>query len=227
MHDSMTSKPTRELFDAYRGMFAFYNDALFAGSLPEVVLNFSRHSRSRGFFAPERWTRHDGDARTHEISINPDTLLSRTAREVASTLVHEMVHLWQECSGTAPRRAYHDRQWADKMELCGLMPSSTGAPGGKRVGQHMTHYIMEDGRFAHAFARMPSELLLPWRSGAPVRAPARPAKTGGEPEPEPTVKKRDPSKIKYSCGDCGVNVWGKEGLSIVCGDCQEPFAPAA
>jgi hypothetical protein len=38
------------------------------------------------------------------------------------------------------------------MERVGLMPSSTGEPGGKRTGQKVSHYILADGPFARAFA---------------------------------------------------------------------------
>jgi Zn-dependent peptidase ImmA (M78 family) len=31
------------------------------------------------------------------------------------TLAHEMAHVWQKTHGTPPRRFYHDRQWAAKM----------------------------------------------------------------------------------------------------------------
>lgn len=207
MHNS--PKPTREQFDAYQAMFAYFNRELFGGSLPQVVLNFSRHARSLGFFAPQRWERRGAaDERSHEISLNPDTLTARDPRDVASTLVHEMVHLWQEVAGTPARRGYHNREWAEKMERVGLMPSNTGTPGGQRVGQRMTHYIIEGGAFALAFAKMPERALLPWQSGA-----------------SSLVKpKMDPSKAKYTCPGCACNVWGKAGLSLICGACVRPYA---
>jgi hypothetical protein len=37
------------------------------------------------------------------------------------------------------------------MERIGLMPSATGAPGGRRTGQRMTHYIIRGGLFDRAF----------------------------------------------------------------------------
>lgn len=222
-------EPTREQFDAYRGMFGYFNEALFAGTLPEVVLNFSRHARTNGFFAPERWQHASSAARSHEISLNPDTLMERDPRSVASTLVHEMVHLWQHVHGKPSRKSYHDRQWASKMEAVGLIPSNTGAPGGKRVGSKMTHYIEEGGPFARAYEAMPEAMALPWRS-SPVAA-SRPRRGGnggaGEPDPtggEPSAKRRDPSKLKYTCPGCCANVWGKPGLNLHCGDCNgEPF----
>ncbi len=33
------------------------------------------------------------------------------------------------------------------MERVGLMPSDTGEPGGRKVGQSMTHYIIAGGPF--------------------------------------------------------------------------------
>ena len=54
--------------------------------------------------------------------------------------------------GSPSRNGYHNREWAGLMERVGLVPSDTGAPGWKRTGQRMTHYVAEDGPFARAFA---------------------------------------------------------------------------
>jgi predicted SprT family Zn-dependent metalloprotease len=143
-----TYRPSREQWDALQAQFHFFNAALFEGKLPEPILNMSRHAKSRGFFAPERWQRggEADNAKTHEISLNPDCF-NRDQRSIASTLVHEMAHLWQATFGKNASRGYHDKEWALKMETIGLMPSSTGAPGGKRTGKNMTHYIIEGGGF--------------------------------------------------------------------------------
>ncbi|WP_234498062.1 hypothetical protein [Vibrio maritimus] len=36
--------------------------------------------------------------------------------------------------------------------------------------------------------------------------------------PEPVQTRQ-----KYSCPQCAVNVWGKAGLHLICGDCQVDF----
>ena len=199
--------PTAEQFEAYRNLYAYFNRELFDGRLSPVILNFSRLAKTYGFFSPERWV--SGESVTHEISLNPSYLSTRPAREVVSTLVHEMAHLWQQECGKPSRRGYHNAEWAAKMEAIGLMPSSTGAPGGKRVGQHMTHYIIEGGPFAKAFERMPSEYLLPWATREEL------------PKERTAAKKR--TKVKYTCPECGANVWGKPKLSVACGECGVPF----
>lgn len=196
--------PTLEQFSAYHHAWAYFNDRLFDGTLSSCLLNFSRKAKARGFFSPDRWAK--GEATTHEISLNPD-VLGRPVIETMGTLVHEMVHQWQQEFGSPPRRCYHNREWAAKMEEVGLIPSDTGEPGGKKTGQSMTHYIDPAGRFQQAFDAMPAEYLIPWRSHAPSKA-----------TPSPTS-----SKTKYSCRRCGAAIWGGRRLQVLCLNCDLPF----
>src|SRR5438477_10937174 len=84
---------------------------------------------------------------------------------ILSTLVHEMCHVWQQTHGKAPRRSYHDRQWAGKMREIGLQPSRTGEEGGKETGQSVSHYIIPEGRYAQAYAKLAeSACALHWQS---------------------------------------------------------------
>ena len=46
-----------------------------------------------------------------------------------------------------------------------------------------------------------------------------------EPE-EVKITARAKQKTRYHCSGCNANVWGKPGLSIVCGDCGLPFEAA-
>jgi len=101
----------------------------------------------------------------HELALNPDVFTGRSDELILSTLVHEMVHVWQETHGTPPRRSYHDHEWARKMKEIGLQPSTTGEPGGKGTGQSVTHYILAGGRFAHAYAELAaSGFRINWQS---------------------------------------------------------------
>jgi predicted SprT family Zn-dependent metalloprotease len=152
--------PTVEQFGAFQLAFHF-NEELFGEQLPTCILNLSRKRGAGGFFAAERWKKEG--AVVHEISLNPDNL-ERPMEEVMATLVHEMVHLWQEEFGTPGRRNYHNVEWADRMEEVGLVPSQTGEPGGKRIGDSMTHYVDREGSFKKAFDTIPEHALMPWRT---------------------------------------------------------------
>lgn len=210
--------PTPTQFEAYQTMFDHFNRELFKGELPQVILNFSRHSGALGFFARERWIGAKPDVTAHEISLNPDYLRERPPIQVASTLVHEMVHLWQVENGTPSRAGYHNNEWAQKMIAIGLHPSDTGSPGGRITGQRMTHYILPGGPFQASFDRLNTK-SFPWQHIArtepgPAGPPTRP---GGEPEPpEPPTGPKAKNKVKYTCPACGLAVWGKPGLAVAC-----------
>lgn len=208
-----TGLPTLEQFTAYQALAEYFNQQLFGGSLPPVFLNFSRKGRrTRGFFAPHRWEK--AETVTHEISLNPQFLAAGLSIETAATLAHEMVHLWQQVYGTPSRTRYHNREWADKMEAVGLMPSDTGQPGGKRTGQQMSHYVLPNGSFAQVFAALPPGCSLPWTCNEPGRQNG-------------PLDRRPPSKVKYTCPGCGANAWGKPALRLVCGTCNQPLGAMA
>ncbi len=203
--------PTRSQFGVYQDIYSFFNATLFNGELPNVVLNFSRKGkRTLGFFAPERWGSSDLENNKdaiHELSLNPDTLRERSREDVLSTIVHEMCHIWRHHQpGKTPKRGYHDKIWGKKMEEVGLMPSNTGAEGGKKTGVQMTHYIIKGGAFEHA-AKDVAQYL-------PLIA-----------LPPDAAKKRNLDKVKYTC-ECGHKVWGKQGLTISCGDCDGGYVQA-
>jgi len=206
------SNPTDAQFEAFRSAYDYFNALLFDGALRPVFLNFSRAANTLGFFAPLRWEREG--VTTHEISLNPAYLKQREPRAVVSTLVHEMAHCWQAELGKPGRGGYHNQEWADKMESLGLMPSTTAAPGGKRTGDRVSHYIVEGGPFARAFESMPREYLLPWVCGEAS------GKAG-------TKKPRTPSKVKFTCTGCGANAWGRPALSLLCGECNVAMQPGA
>jgi hypothetical protein len=67
---------------------------------------------------------------------------------------------------------------------------------------------IEGGAFARAFDAMPREYLLPWTCWEPQGTEKGKAKPRG-------------SKLKYTCPTCAANAWGKPGLLLRCGECDE------
>lgn len=217
-------KPTKEQFAAFQNAFDYFNKVLFAGELPQVLLTLSRSGKKiAGQFKTNAWASSADDINDdaykmpvqHEISLNPETF-NYGETEIYSTLVHEMVHLWQEVNGTAPRKCYHDKGFAEKMELVGLTPSSTGMPGGKRTGQKMGDYPTPNGVFLQALEKMPKNYLFPFFTYGAIGAD----KEEGEGEDKGEKKK---NKIKYTCPGCDANAWGKPELKLICGECEERF----
>jgi predicted SprT family Zn-dependent metalloprotease len=155
--------PTNELYEPLIKAYRYFNSALFDDELPNVIFTLQRKKDVMGFFAAQRWGNTKGET-CGEIAINPSYFANSRMIEVMQTLVHEMVHCWQFTYGKPSRGHYHNKQWADKMMSIGLMPSSTGEPGGSITGQSMGDFIIKDGKFMkHVTNLLNDEALeLPW-----------------------------------------------------------------
>lgn len=198
--------PTIETYTGLNTAFNHFNDRLFENRLPPVMFTLTRKRGAHGYFWAEQFKhREDGDT-THEIALNPNTM-DRTLEAVLSTLVHEMTHLEQQEFGTPGKKGHHNREWVKLMERVGLIPSDTGEPGGKQTGRKMTHYIDPDGVFVDALQELTDAGFdLPYFT-APVEAGS--------------AKKKDLSKVKRTCPCCDAKAWAKQGMRIICGDCEQ------
>lgn len=203
--------------------YAVFNERLFSGELPDLLITYQRKAGSCGYYSPGRFESRSGFGRVPELALNPAVFRNQSDMEILQTLGHEMAHHWQFTHGTPSRTGYHNKEWAEKMEGIGLMPSDTGAPGGRKVGQKMGDYIIPGGLF-EAVSRevLASGFRFNFQS---VEGPApAPTPAEGEDEGQPT-RPKGKSKVKYSC-PCGQNAWGKPGLDIRCGKCGEAFTLA-
>jgi predicted SprT family Zn-dependent metalloprotease len=200
-----TQRTYKTLDDAYR----FFNERLFGGKLPGCLITMQRSKKAYGYFAGGRFASRDGQEVTDEIALNPSHFRERTTEQSLSTLVHEMAHLQQHHFGKPSRTSYHNKEWAQMMRAVGLVPSDTGAPGGREVGQKVSHYIAEGGAFARACAELirggfDALYVERWSDGDAAKR-----------------KKKTASKTKYTCPACAVNAWAKPHTSLICGDCRE------
>jgi hypothetical protein len=204
-------KPTEE-YATYQQAFDYFNDELFDGRLPPCLITLQRSRNVRGYFSPYRFAvRTNVSHRTDEIALNPDTFAGCSDKDIFSTLVHEQVHLFQAHFGKPGRSGYHNREWAREMLWRGLTPISLDKPftPGKMTGQHLTHEIVPGGPFdVAADWLLATGFRLRWQSALPAYEVAL---------PEFVAQKRN--KIKYHCPRCGLNVWAKPGVHVICGEC--------
>ncbi len=198
--------PTNQSYSELQTAFDFFNERLFGGMLPPCLITLQRKNRSYGYFSHRRFSTNDQAQVTDEIAMNPTHFWERPLLEVLSTLGHEMVHAQQYHFGQPSRGGYHNRQWADWMEQIGLMPSDTGEPGGKRTGQHMTHYIITGG----AFEQAAKELLA---TGLQI--------TWGDGHRQQTGSGR---RGRFICPRCGLRAQAKPSARLDCGTCQVPMS---
>lgn len=196
----------------------YFNDCLFDGALPDLLLTYQRKARSYGYYCPGRFVARDGSGnKVPELALNPSIFDKQTDLEILQTLVHELCHHWQHSFGKPSRHGYHNKEWAKQMESIGLMPSTTGEPGGKKVGNKMSDYVIAGGRFEE---KAKSFLIKGFRFK--FNSVNWQAANGGGNDAEEGEAKPRGSKIKYAC-PCGQKAWGKPGLDLICGKCKEAF----
>lgn len=207
--------PTTAAYAELQSAFDHYNHALFANALPHCLITMQRKKGVYGYFSSERFIHRHDMSMTDEIAINPAYFAVVPLLEILQTLVHEMVHAWQFHFGKPSRRGYHNTEWADKMISLGLMPSSTGKPGGKRTGEQMGDYPIDGGAFLQATDRLlRGDFAISWIDRFPS---ADLASLLGE-GIRISLPTNRTNRIKYRCPSCGAQAWGKPALRLLCGD---------
>ncbi len=186
----------------------FLNRRLFNNELPACLITLQRKRSALGYFAGRRFKSTDGAHITDEIALNPTHFSKRGAKNVLSTLAHELAHQWQQHFGKPSRTAYHNNEWAAKMREIGLVPSDTGRPGGKQTGQRMTHYIKRGGLFDRAADKLIAK-------GFVLAFVERNSKKSNL-----VALKKQLSKTRYCCPACALNAWAKPNAHLVCGACN-------
>ena len=191
-------------YGGLQAAFDYLNAKLFGGRLPDAFITYTRKAHSYGHFSEDRYSARDGQFKKPEISLNPDAFVDRTDEQIVGTLAHEMKHLEQCRFGKPASRGYHNKEWAASMKAIGLMPSNTGAVGGKETGQQMSHYIIPGGAYARAFADLAAS---GWRLNLQSTIHA-----DGSKGP-------DTSKTKFTCPCCGWIIRGKPDTKMICKPC--------
>lgn len=223
--------PSLHQYAMFQDALSIMNTELFNGILPHCMITMQREARCLGYFHYQRFIATDNSTtRLDEIAINPQTLMLNDLMEVLQTLAHEQCHQWQYHSGKPSQRSYHNREWADKMESIGLMPSSTGHPGGKRTGQKMSDYLIPDGLFEKCAKNLiKDKFRVPW---ADRQTPIGTLESLSVKEDGVIIKEiicadapSPKKKVCYShlCGEEKINLWGKPGVKICCETCGQSY----
>jgi hypothetical protein len=230
--------PTAEVVAEWQRARDRFNAGLFDGTLPDFFLTFTQAPQVMGHFSAHA-IRNDRGVEAHEIAINLNWVAGLGVVEGWSTLVHEMCHLWRHLYGGPNRKGgasapgYHDAIWADRMEAVGLMPSSTGRPGGKRTGYRMAEYVIEGG----PFDLISRELLIAdetirWVGTSPPlftfsdpnSSQADPA---GRADPAGTAEsgRRARKRTRFVCPNCELKAWARPSAKLACVTCGLTLNP--
>lgn len=219
-----SNKPSTKFYGLFQYVFDHYNDALFGGTIKDCLIVVTRRKNVFGHYAHKRWFSVQ-DQETDELALNPAMFVKFPLLEICQTIVHEMCHGWQYHYGKPSQAGYHNKEWANKMIEVGLMPSRTGKPGGKTVGQNMNDYPIDGGLFLEAteelmnneifaglYLEVNPEIVTLLNDGSPLYEQIKDLTVT-----HTFTKPKTPTKSKYSCG-CS-NVWGAPNLNIGCNRC--------
>lgn len=229
----MNGTPTEE-HQKLNQAYDFFNKKLFGGELPVCMITMQRKNQVAGYFWAKQFRSRDEDSPqfTDEIAMNPEVFAFQGDKEILSTLVHEMCHLWQQHFGKPSRAGYHNKEWARKMNQVGLKPISYDRPGSE-TGQKVGDEVIKDGVFDKAYAELVTtqDFKIMWQAQGKGRYITGGGSTSTSDvtslldaltQTETLQEQKRKSKTKYTCS-CDINIWGKPGLSVICGQCGNAF----
>jgi hypothetical protein len=158
--------PTTDTYSELQHAYDYLNEHLFDDRLPKCLITLQRQHDTFGYFSANQFVKLGGQADfTHEIALNPIYFAVRSIPETLSVMAREMVtlDLLLHSTGKPPRRRYRNKEWAEACEDIGIMPTDTGEPGGKKVGDNIQTYIIEGGKFDLVSAQLcDTEFRLSW-----------------------------------------------------------------
>ncbi|MGD9605526.1 MAG: SprT-like domain-containing protein [Bacilli bacterium] len=218
-------KPTNQVYEPLQKAYDFFNQELFNNELPDCLITLrSIKSGVLGYYWDSCFA-STNDEITDEIAMNAKYFGTRSLDEVLATLVHEMVHLWQQHFGKPSRRTYHNKEWAKKMKDVGLQPSSSGKLGGDETGQSMHHYIIDNGVFFITIKKLlETDFHLLWFDRyIPNSTDLTKISTANIKKMVRLDNSKIKSKYSHTCEAGTFNVWGKAGIRLTCGVCKKSY----
>ena len=195
-------------------IFDLLNERFFESELSKPVITIQSTPRAYGHYTLyDAWS-VDGEKGMREINLGAGTL-SRPIEEVAATLLHEMVHYYNDTHGIkdcSRGNTYHNKNFRDAAEARGLRiehhPTygwSITKPGDELLQLCLDNYL-RDIRLARVdgfFAKM---------GGSGTH--------DGSSSVGKTTTTRKSSSRKYVCPCCGMIVRATKEVRISCMDCD-------
>ena len=203
-------------------IFDLLNERYFDGTLSKPVITIQSTPRAYGHYTLyDAWS-VDGDKGMREINIGAGTL-SRPIENVVATLLHEMVHYWNDNHGIkdcSRGNTYHNRKFKEKAETCDL-----------HIEHHPTYgwslTSPTDALMEFCVENNLTEIRLCRNDGISIRGTGTGATGTRAGTATGATGRKKNSTRKYYCPCCGMSVRATKTVHIGCLDCQEPLLPAA
>jgi len=199
-------------------IFDLLNERYFESTLSRPIITIQSTPKAYGHYTLyDAWS-VDGERGMREINIGAGTL-ARPIENVVATLLHEMVHYFNDLSGVkdcSRGNTYHNRKFKELAEACDLEIThhatygwSLTAPGDALVEFCIEHDLRE-------IRLCRNDLVIPRVTGTGTH----------DGSAAPALGKKSSTR-KYVCPCCGMSVRATRSVNIACMDCDEPLIPAA
>ena len=198
----------RPLILAFENAFNLANRQFYGGELEQPVITIQQGAKARayGWVSREKVWHEETGGEYRELNISAE-YLQRGFDEVACTLLHEMIHVYnmgkgiQDCARAGIR---HNQKFAEAGNAHGMeaYKGEDYAKAGWRV------------RRTEETAAWANETLTELKDALTFYRDANPQKT----------RAKTSSVIKYVCPCCGGSVRATKPIRIICADCEEEMA---
>ena len=202
-------------------IFDSLNDRFFESALSRPVITIQSTPRAYGHYTLyDAWS-VDGDKGMREINIGAGTL-SRPIENVVATLLHEMVHYWNDQNGIkdcSRGGTYHNKKFKTLAEACDLHIDHHPTYGWSITTptDALVEFCVENGL---------TEIRLCRNDFVPLQIPGSGTHTGTNTGAGAAGKKPSSTR-KYVCPCCGLCVRATKSVNVGCLDCDTPLVLAA
>lgn len=194
-------------------IFRSLNEDKFNGELETPIITVQSTPRAYGHITVRKVWKNSRHGEQYEINIGAGTL-NRPIEDVVSTMLHEMVHLYnlmhdiQDCSrgGT-----YHNKKFKEKAEEVGLVIDYDSRIGWSITspGEDLINYIV---------GQQWEDILINREEGVRISIGGKSGDSGSGAD---DIEKKPSSTRKYQCPCCGMSVRATKEVRIICADCAE------
>lgn len=191
-------------------LFEVFNEKYFDSELSRPVITVSPNHKTSAFgwcTGWKAWKEKDGGEGYYEINICAE-YLSGPFNEVAATMLHEMVHLWNIENGiqdTSRGGTYHNKEFKTTAELHGLTVEKDEKYGWCKTDLN-PEALEETNNYMDFIGKDSFDIYRE-----------------SEPTEEPKEKKKGGNSIKYVCPMCGAIIRATKKVRVICAECDVEF----
>lgn len=207
---------TSRLAGQLEKLFRMLNEDMFGGQLEQPIITIQSTPRAYGHYSVSPIWTVNGEELRHEINIGAGSLANRPIEEVVSTLLHEMVHYYDDCVlhvvDCSNGGHYHNAKFKATAESVGLIVTKSDKYG-------WAHTAPSDSLIEWILDHDIEEIRINRNESTGIRITGgNNAANGGVSVTTTTTK---PHNYRYECPCCHAVARSGKPLRLICADCME------